>query len=129
MTYETSGKTILDISSSGRGLQQTLLLLAYLYSNPQTVVLLDEPDAHLEVLRQRQTYNLITEIARRQGSQIIAASHSEIVLQEASERDVVIAFVGKPHRINDRGSQVLKSLQEIGFDQYYQAEIKGWVLY
>ena len=42
---------------------------------------------------------------------------------------MVIAFVGKPHRIDDRGSQVLKSLKEIGFDQYYQAEQKGWVLY
>jgi hypothetical protein len=42
---------------------------------------------------------------------------------------VVIAFVGKPHRIDDRGSQVAKSLKEIGFDQYYQAEQTGWVLY
>lgn len=42
---------------------------------------------------------------------------------------MVIAFVGKPHRIDDRGSQVLKSLKEIGFDHYYQAEQTGWVLY
>jgi len=42
---------------------------------------------------------------------------------------VVIAFVGKPHRIDDRGNQLLKSLKEIGFDQYYQAEQKGWILY
>jgi hypothetical protein len=40
-----------------------------------------------------------------------------------------VAFVGRPHRIDDRGSQVLKSLKTIGFDQYYQAEIAGWVLY
>jgi hypothetical protein len=37
--------------------------------------------------------------------------------------------VGKPHRLNDRGSQVFKALAEIGFDHYYQAEQKGWVLY
>ena len=42
---------------------------------------------------------------------------------------MVVAFVGTPHRINDRGSQVLKALREIGFDQYYQAEQTGWVLY
>ena len=129
MSYkEQSGKQF-DLSSSGRGLQQTLLLLAHLYANPNTVLLLDEPDAHLEVLRQRQTYQLITDIAEKQGSQIIAASHSEIVLNEAADRDVVIAFVGKPHRIDDRGSQVLKSLKEIGFDHYYLAEETGWVLY
>ena len=129
MSYkEQSGKQF-DISSSGRGLQQTLLLLAHLYANPNTVLLLDEPDAHLEVLRQRQTYQLITDIAEKKGSQIISASHSEVVLNEAADRDVVIAFVGKPHRIDDRGSQVLKSLKEIGFDHYYLAEETGWVLY
>ena len=93
------------------------------------MLLLDEPDAHLEVLRQRQTYNLLIQVTEQQGSQIIAASHSEVVLNEAAERDTVIAFVGKPHRIDDRGSQVLKALRDIGFEQYYQAEETGWVLY
>ena len=129
MTYKEPNGIQLDLSCSGRGLQQTLLLLAHLYANPKTVLLLDEPDAHLEVLRQRQTYQLITDIAEKKSSQIIAASHSEVVLNEAADRDVVIAFVGKPHRIDDRGSQVLKSLKEIGFDHYYLAEETGWVLY
>jgi len=119
----------LDLSSSGRGLQQTLLLLTYMYANPSAVLLLDEPDAHLEILRQRQTYKLITDVAKDSGSQIIAASHSEVLLNEAADKDMVIAFVGRPHRIDDRKSQVLKALREIGFEQYYQAEQTGWVLY
>ncbi len=119
----------LDISSSGRGLQQTLLLLAHMMVNPKSVLLMDEPDAHLEILRQRQIYQLLTDTARENGNQIIAASHSEVILNEAADRDMVIAFVGKPHRIDDRGSQVYKSLKEIGYDQYYQAEETGWVLY
>ncbi len=119
----------LGLPSAGRGLQQTLLLLAHLYANRDSVLLLDEPDAHLEILRQRQLYQLITETARKMGSQVIAASHSEILLNEAADKDVVVAFVGKPHRIDDRGSQVLKSLKQIGFDQYYQAEHKGFVVY
>ncbi len=128
MSYTERGIT-LDMSSSGRGLQQTTLLLAYMYINPGAVLLLDEPDAHLEILRQRETYQLISGVAAESGSQIIAASHSEVILNEAAERDVVVAFVGKPHRIDDRGSQVRKALQDIGFDQYYQAEQTGWVLY
>ena len=119
----------LDISSSGQGLQQTLLLLAHLSANPKTILLLDEPDAHLEILRQRQIFTLLMETAEAQGSQIIAASHSEVVLNEAVSRGRVIAFVGKPHVINDRGSQVLKALTDIGFEDYYQAEQTGWVLY
>ncbi|HTI69099.1 MAG TPA: AAA family ATPase [Candidatus Limnocylindria bacterium] len=129
MAYQDPEGCQLDISSAGRGLQQTLLLLTHLYANPQTVLLLDEPDAHLEVLRQRQTYQLITKIASEKGSQIICASHSEVVLNEAANRDVVIAFVGQPHRINNHSAQVIKALTTIGFDQYYQAELKGWVLY
>jgi energy-coupling factor transporter ATP-binding protein EcfA2 len=119
----------LDLSCSGRGFQQTLLLLAHLAANPGCVLLLDEPDAHLEVLRQRQIYKVLTEAAQRSDSQIIAASHSEVVLNEAADKDVVVAFVGRPHRIDDRGSQVLKALKEIGYDQYLQAEVTGWVLY
>lgn len=128
LTYEQHGIE-LDLSSAGRGMQQTLLLLAHLHANPESVLLLDEPDAHLEILRQRQIYSLITETARVTGSQIIAASHSEIILNEAADKDVVIAFVGRPHRMDDRGSQVLKSLKEIGFDQYYLAERNGLVIY
>jgi predicted ATPase len=129
MTYEESDGTKLDISSAGRGLQQTLLLLAHVYANPNAILLLDEPDAHLEILRQGQIYRLLSDLTGSRGSQLICASHIEIVLNEAAERDVVVAFVGRPHRMADRGQQVLKSLAEIGFDQYYQAELKGWALY
>jgi len=129
MEYTDPRSVKLDLSAAGRGLQQTLLLLAFLLANPGRVLLLDEPDAHLEILRQRQIYATLTDVAKLSGSQIIAASHSEVILNEAADRDVVVAFVGKPHRIDDRGSQVLKSLKSIGFDQYYLAEETGWVLY
>lgn len=128
MSYSERGRR-LDLSSSGRGLQQTLLLLAYMYNNKGAVLLIDEPDAHLEILRQRQIYQVLCDVASANGNQIIAASHSEVLLNEAAGRDVVVAFTGKPHRIDDRGSQVLKSLRDIGFEHYYQAEQTGWVLY
>jgi hypothetical protein len=129
MSFRKRNGTRLDLSASGRGLQQTLLLVAYLMTNPGSVLLLDEPDAHLEILRQRQIYRLLTQVAHESESQVVAASHSEVILNEAADRDVVIAFVGQPHRIDDRGSQVYKSLKSIGFEHYYQAEITGWVLY
>lgn len=129
MSFRNMNGTQLDLSASGRGLQQTLLLVAYLMTNPRSVLLLDEPDAHLEILRQRQIYRLLSDVAHESGSQIVAASHSEVILNEAADRDVVVAFVGRPHRIDDRGGQVYKSLKSIGFEHYYQAEITGWVLY
>ena len=129
MAYRDKSGISLDLSSSGRGLQQTLLLLAYIATHPGSVLLLDEPDAHLEILRQQQIYRVLTELAKKHNSQIIAASHSEVILNEAAGRDVVIAFLGKPHRVDDRSSELLKSLRTIGFEHYYQARQQGWVLY
>ena len=129
--YRERSGVELDVSSVGRGTQQVLLLLSYLLLNPGAVLLLDEPDAHLEILRQRDVYNVLTEIAATQGSQIVAASHSEVILQEAAERDVVLAFVGRPHRIDTRSSraQVRKALNHIRIADYYVAEQTGWMLY
>lgn len=75
MGFEERG-IVLDLSSSGRGLQQTLLLLAYMYDHPGATLLLDEPDAHLEILRQGQIYQMLSEVARTNNNQVIAASHS-----------------------------------------------------
>ncbi|MBX3746368.1 MAG: AAA family ATPase [Verrucomicrobiae bacterium] len=130
LAYREPSGVDLDISSSGRGCQQVLLLLAYLLANPGSVLLLDEPDAHLEILRQRDIYNLLTTIASETHSQIVAASHSEVVLQEAAERDVVIAFLGRPHRIDTRSRhQVKKAIESIRMSDYTLAEQRGWMLY
>ena len=129
MSFRADRDVRLDLSAGGRGQQQTLLLLAHMAANPGAVLLLDEPDAHLEILRQRQIYQVLSEAAAESGSQIIAASHSEVILNEAVDRDTVVAFIGAPHRIDDRGSQLAKALKEIGFEHYVQAEETGWVLY
>lgn len=132
MTYRDEAGVRLDLSSSGRGLQQTLLLLSYLALHPGSVLLMDEPDAHLELLRQRDIYRVLTESARESGSQLIIASHSEEILNQAAgtSPDSVVAFLGKPHRIPpNRTTALRKSLDAIRYDQYYLAEQKGWVLY
>ena len=129
MTFRMKNGIRLDLSASGRGQQQTLLLLAHMSANQNALLLLDEPDAHLEILRQRQIYDVLTSTASETGSQIIAASHSEVILNEAAGRDTVVAFVGRPHRIDDRGSQLVKALKEFGFEHYMQAAETGWVLY
>lgn len=125
-------KTILDITSCGRGMQQTLLLLAHIYDNPKgTVFLLDEPDAHLEIFRQKQIYNRINEVAKQRESQVIAATHSEVLLNSAAQHEAAVAFIdSNPHLIGqDKSDEVLKSLSSIGFEYYYGAEQKGWILY
>lgn len=124
-----------DISASGRGFQQTLLLLAYMYAHPGVVLLLDEPDAHLEVIRQRQIFRLLNDVAAEVGSQILVASHSEVILNEGAERSNIIAIVeNRVLEINDiknnpQFNAIRKSLLEIGWDKYYLARQKGHILY
>lgn len=132
MTYRDEANIRLDLSSSRRGLQQTILLLAYLSLHPGSVLLLDEPDAHLEILRQRDIYQILIESSRANGSQLIVASHSEEVLNQAAgtSEDSVVAFLGKPHRIpRNRTAAIRRALDTVRYDQYYLAGQSGWVLY
>jgi predicted ATPase len=124
-----------DISSGGRGFLQTLLLFAYMFANPNTILLLDEPDAHLEVIRQREAFQRINEIANETRSQLLIASHSEIVLDEAAEASKVIALIeNQAVELNtSTRSQsikyIKKALSEIGWEKYYLAKSKGHILY
>lgn len=124
-----------DMSSGGRGFQQTLLLFSYMYANPNTILLLDEPDAHLEVIRQREAFQRINEVASETNSQILIASHSEVVLDEAADTSKVIALIeNQTYELNDSGNnqvirKIKKSLTEIGWEKYYLAKSKGHVLY
>lgn len=129
MTYTDHGVRY-DLSCSGRGMQQATLLLSFMLGIPGSALLLDEPDAHLEILRQRQIFEVVNRIAGQTGSQVICASHSEVVLEEAAGSHTVVAFVGSPHRIDVRAqSQVVKALKDIGFSDYYLADSKRRVLY
>lgn len=130
LSYSQGVARQLDISAAGRGLQQTLMILAWFYKSKKgSVLLLDEPDAHLEFLRQQQIYSVLKEVSHERDCQIIAASHSEVLLNEAAgQEDNVIAFVGRPHLITS-GTQTMKALKSIGFEHYVKAEQKGWVLY
>lgn len=121
----------LELSSSGRGMQQIILLLAYILLKPNCVILLDEPDAHLEILKQEQVYELLSEIAQSRSSQLLIASHSEVVLRKAiSAGDNVISFF--PHSkpvCYTNPSEILKALKTIGFEEYYLSQQNGWILY
>lgn len=131
LNYEDANENVLEISSAGRGLQQILLLMSYFLIKPKTILLFDEPDAHLEILKQQQVYNLLKKIGSKMQSQIIAASHSEIIMREAADEDILIAFYphNKPRRINDKGKEVQKSLKNIPFEDYYLARQNGVIFY
>jgi len=118
----------MDLTNAGRGFQQILLIFAYIFFNHNTILLIDEPDAHLEALRQKDIYNRLTALVRSQQSQLIIATHAEAILNEAADTDRIIAFLGQPHIINSK-KQIVKALTTIGFEQYLFAAQKKRVIY
>lgn len=127
---DLSNNTNLEIINAGRGFHQTLLLLTYLSLNPQSIILIDEPDAHLEILRQKDVFNYLSETCKRENSQIIISTHSEAVLDEAFQKADIISFVGTPHLIDQkRKSELKKALNEIPFNEFIIAEKQKWILY
>ncbi len=82
----------LDIASAGSGFQQALLLFAFLETRPGAVLLLDEPDAHLHVILQDAIYGELRAAAMRRGSQLIAATHSEVLIDSVEPRELCIVL-------------------------------------
>ena len=118
----------LDIALAGRGLQQMLLIFAYLHAHRRSVFLVDEPDAHLEILRQKQVYVLLRELAEQTESQVVMVTHSEVILEEALDRNLTLLLGGEADELASR-TDVRSALEHYGADHYIRARQHGYVLY
>ncbi len=105
-----------------------LLILAYLHSHPGSVLLIDEPDAHLEILRQRQAYVLLREEAARNDSQVVLVTHSEVILNEALDRNVTLLLGGGSDQLASK-TNIVNALRHYGAEHYIRARQQGYVLY
>ncbi len=103
-----------DIASAGSGFLQVLMLLTFLNSRKGTVLLLDEPDAHLHVILQDVIYSELRTTAHKNDSQLIIATHSEIVINAVDPRELC-AVLGKPRKLaNDaERAQLIRSLSSL----------------
>lgn len=86
----TPGGPRLDIANAGSGFQQVLMLLAFLYTRPASVLLLDEPDAHLHVILQDAIYGELRAVAAKQNSQLIIATHSEVIINSVDPGELCV---------------------------------------
>ncbi len=129
LSYRQPGvKEALDISSAGRGMLQMLLVFAYLYSHKGSVLLVDEPDAHLEILRQKQVYVLLRDIASENGSQVVMVTHSEVILDEALDTNLTLLLEGRADDLAKK-KDIRNSLKHFGADHYVKARERGYVFY
>ncbi len=130
--YREQGRTrSLDLSNAGSGTLQVLLLLAFLYARPATVVLLDEPDAHQHIILQRQVYDLVRKVARERGGQVIVATHSEVVLDATEPHRVLGFFSDAPRALahQHERDQIREALKRVTTTDLLLARQVGGVLY
>lgn len=118
-----------DIASAGSGFLQVLMLMTFLNSRPGTVLLLDEPDAHLHVILQDSIYSELRTAAQKNNSQLVIATHSEVVINAVDPRELC-ALVGKPRKLADGSekSALLRSLSLSNMDIMLVLEKKN-ILY
>jgi predicted ATPase len=93
-----------DLASAGSGFQQVLMLLAFLYARPASVLLLEEPDAHLHVILQDAIYGELTRVAAQSASQLIVATHSEVIINAVDARELCV-LLDQPRMLADNAQR------------------------
>lgn len=109
---EREGGPRLDIASAGSGFQQVLMLLTFLHTRPGAVLLLDEPDAHLHMILQDAIYGELRSVAMRQHSQLLIATHSEVIINTVEPRELC-ALLDQPRMLSDSQERT-RLIQSLG---------------
>ena len=124
------GEKELDIASAGSGFQQVLMLLTFLHTRPASVLLIDEPDAHLHVILQDAIYSELRSVAMGQHSQLIIATHSEVIIDSVEPRELFAMFNGpRPIADNKERASLMRSLSILSNVDIVMAQDAPGILY
>lgn len=131
---------VMNLNTAGSGFLQILQLLALFHSRSgkATLFLLDEPEAHLESIRQQDLYRLFAERSGALGFQVVMASHSEQFMEEGmrltlppTEKQHLLMLVeGEVHALPHQQAQRLarKAIADIpAVDYYATAQRPRWL--
>lgn len=128
--YRPPGGRPLDVASAGSGFQQVLMLLTFLHTRPASVLLLDEPDAHLHVILQDAIYGELRSVAAAQKSQLVIATHSEVIINSVDPGELCV-LLDRPRLLasNDERRRLIDSLGNLTNEDIVQATGAPGVLY
>ena len=90
-----------DLSSAASGFLQVLMVYAVLLSRGASVVLIDEPDAHLHILLQDKMYRDLVKHARENKSQLIFCTHSESLIKAVAPHHLHVVQAGRLKGVTD----------------------------
>ena len=115
-----------DLSSAASGFLQVLAAYAALLFEEASVILIDEPDAHLHLLLQETAYRKLRRFASNANSQLVIATHSEVVIKNADQEHLRLLWGGFRQLSNgERVGDVL----HLGNEELMLAETEPGILY
>jgi predicted ATPase len=94
-TYNADDGVEHDLYSAGSGFIQVLQMLAFVLARDAGVVLLDEPDAHLHSSLQRVVVEILDEISRDAGFQVLIATHSKEIINFVDPSRLILIEAGQ----------------------------------
>ncbi len=118
-----------DIASAGSGFLQVLLLMTLLLTQHRdadagtSILLIDEPDAHLHLILQRSIYGELRSVAATRQAQLFVATHSEMIVNNVEARELYLMY-GTPRLVQsdvERG-QLARSMDVLTHSDMLEAE-------
>ncbi len=103
--HSEQGQTY-DLSSAASGFLQVLLVYSALLAKEASVLLIDEPDAHLHILLQDKMYRDLRDYAHQNGTQLIIATHSERLINAVAPQRLCVLMDGRPQIAADKSERV-----------------------
>ncbi len=99
----TKHDQLYDLSSAASGFVQVLIIYTSLLHDKVSVLLIDEPDAHLHILLQEKIYRDLRAYVRQSGTQLIIATHSEQIINAADKESLhILTSVGELRQVSSR---------------------------
>jgi hypothetical protein len=93
----TQNGVSLDLSNAGSGMLQLIQVLIYIYLHKPTLLLIDEPDAHLHPELQEKLGNVLKDVTKEMGAQLFVATHSPDVIDSFEPNEVYFISAEKKH--------------------------------
>jgi hypothetical protein len=120
-----------DIASAGSGFQQVLMLMTFLTTRPGSVLLVDEPDAHLHVILQNSIYQELKRFAAQRGSQLVLATHSEVIVNSVDPTEITMLLSDRPTPLVDKAqrNQLATALRVLPNADIMLARLAPGILY
>jgi len=121
----------LDIASAGSGFQQVLMLLTLLLTHKGATLLFDEPDAHLHVILQDAIFSELRAYAAKSHSQLILATHSEVIINAVDPEELCAILGTKPRLLTDtvERKKLIRSLSVLSNTDVMLAQTAPGILY